>query len=157
MPQQRLLVLRPSTVKFKKKEKHKFVEMETCTQGVCRVETGVMQPQAEELAETRRETGTRSFSTSREGAEPCSPWCSSSGLQNSEITNVNCLSQPESCQALEFLSYIPQLSELHPAHRNLSTNVPWWYLENRLMVARRKSGGKGYLGSFGGTVPTAVF
>lgn len=41
--------------------------METCTQGVCRVETGVMQPHAEELAETRRETGTRSFSTSREG------------------------------------------------------------------------------------------
>ena len=39
------------------------MEMETCTQGVCRVETGVMQPQAEELAETRRET--RSFPTSR--------------------------------------------------------------------------------------------
>ena len=41
------------------------MEMETCTQGVCRVKTGVMQPQAEELAETRRETGTRSFPTSR--------------------------------------------------------------------------------------------
>ena len=43
------------------------MEMETCTQGVCCVETGVMQPQAEELAETRRETRTRSFPTSREG------------------------------------------------------------------------------------------